>query len=88
MLAFLKGFSAKTAVVAALILSAAAEESTAQTYRHDNNKKWVSIWGSMPQLTEPHNLPPEPFVSGSSIACPFLCSIQGEGAPSVSVLID
>jgi hypothetical protein len=24
---------------------------------------WVTIWGAMPQLTEPGNLPPEGFVS-------------------------
>lgn len=23
--------------------------------------RWVDTWGSMPQLTEPHNLPPSPF---------------------------
>jgi hypothetical protein len=28
--------------------------------------KWVTIWGTMPQLTEPANLPPEPFVSRKS----------------------
>lgn len=26
-------------------------------------KHWVDIWASMPQLVEPHNLPPAPFVS-------------------------
>lgn len=62
MLGFLKGLSAKTAVVAALVLSTAAEASTAPVYPRDD-KKWVSIWGTMPQLAEPHNLPPEPFVS-------------------------
>ena len=25
--------------------------------------EWVTLWGSMPQLTEPANLPPEPYVS-------------------------
>ena len=25
--------------------------------------EWVTIWGAMPQLTEPANLPPEPYVS-------------------------
>jgi hypothetical protein len=31
-------------------------------------EKWVTIWGSMPQLTEPANLPPPPFVSETSSA--------------------
>ncbi|KAM0280401.1 hypothetical protein ACHAQH_004115 [Verticillium albo-atrum] len=26
-----------------------------------DNQEWVTVWGSMPQLTEPHNLPPAPF---------------------------
>jgi hypothetical protein len=29
----------------------------------DAKEEWVTIWGSMPQLTEPANLPPEPYVS-------------------------
>lgn len=28
-----------------------------------NGTEWVTIWGTMPQLTEPANLPPAPFVS-------------------------
>lgn len=31
-----------------------------------NTTEWVTIWGAMPQLTEPANLPPAPFVG-------FLC---------------
>ncbi|CAG8977002.1 hypothetical protein HYALB_00012854 [Hymenoscyphus albidus] len=27
----------------------------------DNKQKWIPTWGSMPQLTEPQNLPPTPF---------------------------
>ncbi|KAH9902089.1 hypothetical protein F4778DRAFT_107729 [Xylariomycetidae sp. FL2044] len=31
---------------------------------HDQGRHhWVSIWAAMPQLTEPANLPPAPFVS-------------------------
>jgi hypothetical protein len=32
----------------------------------DGGSNWITIWGSMPQLTEPANLPPPPFVSWSS----------------------
>jgi len=28
---------------------------------------WVDTWGSMPQLTEPANLPPPPFVRNHQI---------------------
>jgi hypothetical protein len=28
-----------------------------------SNGHWVDAWASMPQLTEPANLPPAPFVS-------------------------
>jgi lysophospholipase L1-like esterase len=32
-----------------------------------NNFKWVDIWGTMPQLTEPANLPPAPFNGSSGV---------------------
>jgi len=28
-----------------------------------SGKHWIDIWGSMPQLVEPHNLPNAPYVS-------------------------
>ncbi|MER5481089.1 SGNH/GDSL hydrolase family protein [Streptomyces sp. NPDC002734] len=28
---------------------------------------WVDTWASMPQLTEPHNMPPAPFTDGESV---------------------
>ena len=28
----------------------------------DDDFHWVATWTAMPQLVEPHNLPPEPFV--------------------------
>lgn len=31
--------------------------------RQDQKSHWVDIWGTMPQLVEPANLPPVPFVS-------------------------
>ncbi|KAM7224496.1 SGNH hydrolase-type esterase domain containing protein [Rhypophila decipiens] len=30
-------------------------------------ERWVDIWGSMPQLVEPHNLPPAPYNSGDAV---------------------
>jgi hypothetical protein len=32
-----------------------------------DDHEWTTTWGSMPQLTEPANLPPAPFVSSKSI---------------------
>lgn len=32
-------------------------------HRQSQKKHWVDIWGTMPQLVEPGNLPPTPFVS-------------------------
>lgn len=29
--------------------------------------RWVDTWVSMPQLTEPHNMPPAPFTDGESV---------------------
>ena len=66
MFGFLKCLSAKTAVVGALVLSTAVEASPAHGHPRDD-KKWVSIWGTMPQLAEPHNLPPAPFVSHTRV---------------------
>lgn len=36
--------------------------------------KWVDIWASMPQLTEPANLPPAPFVRSKNKKAPEPCS--------------
>jgi hypothetical protein len=33
-----------------------------QNGRSDENDHWVGIWATMPQLVEPANLPPVPFV--------------------------
>ncbi|EJT76110.1 lipolytic enzyme [Gaeumannomyces tritici R3-111a-1] len=35
--------------------------SFASTAKCNSNGRWVDIWGSMPQLTEPANLPPAPY---------------------------
>jgi hypothetical protein len=35
--------------------------------RQDIGSKWVDTWTSMPQLVEPGNLPPSPFVRNSWI---------------------
>ncbi|SPN97079.1 related to extracellular GDSL-like lipase/acylhydrolase [Cephalotrichum gorgonifer] len=60
MFGFLNGLSAKAAVVAVLALSGTVGASTTKISPRDG-RKWVSLWGTMPQLTEPANLPPAPF---------------------------
>jgi hypothetical protein len=32
------------------------------TIRGNRNAHWVSTWATMPQLVEPYNLPPAPYV--------------------------
>ena len=33
----------------------------------DEDYHWVAAWTSMPQLVEPNNMPPSPFVSQSDL---------------------
>lgn len=49
-------------------------------------ERWVDIWGSMPQLTEPHNLPPAPYVSISFLFffC-FFAKVAKFGFPGMCV---
>jgi len=47
-----------------LLLSISAATTTTVTA---NNYKWADIWGTMPQLTEPANLPPAPFNGSSGV---------------------
>ncbi|RYP03346.1 hypothetical protein DL764_005201 [Monosporascus ibericus] len=51
-------FSPYTSAVSAASLGRRAGNETDQFH-------WVATWTSMPQLVEPHNLPPEPFTSSS-----------------------
>lgn len=53
--------------LAALLL--AATSVTAKCNRH-----WVTVWGTMPQLVEPANLPNAPFVSET----PSISTLMGE----------
>lgn len=41
-------------------------------------QKWVTTWASSQQLTEPHNLPPEPFLAGNSFRQIIQVSIGGD----------
>lgn len=47
-------------VFAALLLF---QSWTAAYVKRQRENQWVDIWGTMPQLVEPANLPPAPFVS-------------------------
>lgn len=59
----LGSFILKTALVAILGFGPTNALSGAKVSRDDTN--WITVWGSMPQLTEPGNLPPAPFVSST-----------------------
>lgn len=71
------GFLLKTAFAVLL----AFQTWTAEGLEHRQVQKshWVDIWGSMPQLVEPANLPPTPFVS--LIAASSLFSIRRNISP-------
>lgn len=62
------GLSLKAAFTAALALAGSVEAASPSKKCTRAEKKWLSIWGSMPQLTEPHNLPPAEFVR---FFCPY-----------------
>ncbi|KAF3360624.1 hypothetical protein VdG1_01584 [Verticillium dahliae VDG1] len=51
--------SLKRALTALVALSAVTDARPPCPPR--DNQEWVTVWGAMPQLTEPHNLPPAPF---------------------------
>ncbi|KAK2023595.1 GDSL-like Lipase/Acylhydrolase [Colletotrichum zoysiae] len=52
--------SLKTALAALLLLSPLAAQARPRCPTRDE-RQWVTIWGTMPQLCEPANLPPAPF---------------------------
>ncbi|CAI0651845.1 unnamed protein product, partial [Colletotrichum noveboracense] len=53
-------FSLKTAL-AALLIASPLTEAARSRYPTRDEKEWVTVWGTMPQLVEPANLPPAPF---------------------------
>lgn len=54
-----------TSAVAALVLRAKPVNGPADT--GTSSRHWVNTWTSMPQLTEPGNLPPAPFTGDHSV---------------------
>jgi hypothetical protein len=46
--------------IAALLAIFSSVEGKRLRKRHDG--QWVNTWATMPQLTEPANLPPVPYV--------------------------
>ncbi|KAK6523994.1 hypothetical protein TWF694_005662 [Orbilia ellipsospora] len=43
------------------LVAAVSTVSAAALQKRVHNGHWVNIWGTMPQLTEPQNLPPAPY---------------------------
>ncbi|MBR3568838.1 MAG: SGNH/GDSL hydrolase family protein [Salinivirgaceae bacterium] len=62
-------------LVAAAILGTSCQSSTV---KQADNQRWVGTWGTAVQLTEPHNCPPEPGISGNTIRQKIRVSIGGE----------
>jgi hypothetical protein len=59
-------FFSKLAVLFVGVVASVHADSIASEKRairpNPSNGHWVDAWASMPQLTEPANLPPAPFV--------------------------
>ena len=52
------------AIAALLILFSSSE---GKRHRKRDDRHWVDTWATMPQLTEPANLPPAPYVNLTEI---------------------
>lgn len=52
-----------------------------------SNGHWVDAWASMPQLTEPANLPPAPFVRTTALFFSEYANLRARTklAPSLSI---
>jgi len=48
------------------------------SFSDKQNNKWVTAWGTAPQLVEPHNMPPEPGLSFNTIRQIVRISIGGD----------
>ncbi|KAK3398042.1 SGNH hydrolase-type esterase domain-containing protein [Sordaria brevicollis] len=55
------GFGLKSLVTGALLLCSSVSVSAKRS------NQWIDIWGSMPQLVEPGNLPPAPYNGGDAV---------------------
>ena len=69
----------KNVILTALIATAMASCGKSSTDAGQNVKThWVSTWGTAVQLTEPHNMPPEPGLTGNTIRQRIRVSIGGD----------
>ncbi|KAJ4421123.1 hypothetical protein N0V85_000346 [Neurospora sp. IMI 360204] len=55
------GFSLKNFLTGALLLCSSSSVSA------KSSNQWIDIWGCMPQLVEPGNLPPAPYNGGDAV---------------------
>ncbi|MFB4197372.1 SGNH/GDSL hydrolase family protein [Streptomyces carpaticus] len=60
------GLLALTVLLASSVV-ASAEGDPATAGRPGDAHRWVHSWTAMPQLTEPHNMPPPPFTGDDSV---------------------
>lgn len=62
------GSMARMSILTTLLLVFLSSIGVTGYGHHQSEKRhWVDIWASMPQLTEPANLPPTPFVSSNPV---------------------
>lgn len=62
-------------LIAGALIGTSCQSSTV---KQSDNQRWVGTWGTAVQLTEPHNCPPEPGISGNTIRQKIRVSIGGE----------
>lgn len=62
----------------ALALTLPLCQSCSKDADSDSGQRWVGTWASGQQLTEPHNLPPEPGLAGNTLRQMALVTIPGE----------
>ncbi|KAL0474542.1 SGNH hydrolase [Neurospora intermedia] len=56
------GFGLKNILITGVLLLCPSSSVLAK-----NSNQWIDIWGSMPQLVEPENLPPAPYNGGDTV---------------------
>lgn len=62
-------------LVAGIVVTMLVSSGCSQS---ETPKHWVGTWTTAPQLVEPHNMPPEPGLSGNTIRQKLRVSIGGE----------
>lgn len=73
-----RGVRAGSAAAAALVLALAGCHGSGPAVAPETGRRWVGTWSAAPQLTEPHNLPPEPGLTGNTLRQVVRVSLGGD----------